>query len=128
MPSKPILRMAVALWILHTYVYDRFTITPRLALMSPVRGCGKTTLLALLDLLVANPYRTDNVTAAAIYHLLDRFPHALLVDEADNLGLLQRFRLSDAHVRRILRFGYLAPDLITKPGGVLLGPAALNRY
>jgi hypothetical protein len=81
-------RMATALWILHSYIFDRFTITPRLALLSPVRGCGKTTLLVLLDLLVANPYRTDNVTAAAIYHLLDRFPHTLLVDEADNLGLL----------------------------------------
>ena len=81
-------RMAVALWVLHTYVFDRFVITPRLALMSPVRGCGKTTLLVLLELLVANPYRTDNVTAAAIYHLLDRFSHALLVDEGDNLDLL----------------------------------------
>ena len=76
------------MWVLHTYVFDRFVITPRLALMSPVRGCGKTTLLVLLELLVANPYRTDNVTAAAIYHLLDRFSHALLIDEADNLHLL----------------------------------------
>jgi hypothetical protein len=81
-------RMALALWVLHSYVFDRFMITPRLALMSPVRSCGKTTLLALLDLLVANPYRTDNLTAAAIYRLLDRFPHALLVDEADNVGLV----------------------------------------
>jgi hypothetical protein len=38
-------RMAVALWTLHTYVFGRFVITPRLALLSPVRGCGKTTLL-----------------------------------------------------------------------------------
>jgi hypothetical protein len=78
-------RIAVALWILHTYVFDRFTITPRLALISPVRGCGKTTLLVLLELLVAEPYRTDNVTAAAIYYLLDRKRHSsLLVDEGDN--------------------------------------------
>ena len=80
--------MAVALWILHTYVFERFPVTPRLALLSPVRGCGKTTLLILLELLVANPYRTDNVTAAAIYHLLDLSPRTLLADEADNLGLL----------------------------------------
>jgi hypothetical protein len=83
-------RIAVALWILHTYVLDRFTITPRLALISPVRGCGKTTLLVLLELLVAEPYRTDNVTAAAIYYLLDRRRRSsLLVDEGDNLGLLR---------------------------------------
>ena len=81
-------RIATALWILHTYVFDRYPITPRLAALSPVRGCGKTTLLILLELLVANPYRTDNMTAAAIYHLLAASPRALLVDEGDNLGLL----------------------------------------
>ncbi len=83
-------RVAVALWILHTYAFDRFTITPRLALISPARGCGKTTLLVLLELLVAEPYRTDNVTPAAIYYLLDRSRRSsLLVDEGDNLGLLR---------------------------------------
>ena len=42
-------RMAVALWILHTHIYNRFTVSPRLVLTSPVRGCGKTTLLVLLE-------------------------------------------------------------------------------
>jgi hypothetical protein len=80
-------RMAVALWILHTHVYEQFPISPRLALLSPVRGCGKTTLLILLEQLVAQPYRTDNTSAAAPYYLLDRRPHALLVDEVENLAL-----------------------------------------
>jgi hypothetical protein len=82
--------MAIALWVLHTYVFYRFAITPRLALLSPVRGCGKTTLLVLLELLVAEPYRTDNVSAAAIYHLLDgRSGPTLLIDEGDNLDLFR---------------------------------------
>jgi len=86
----PAERMTVALWILHTHVFERFTITPRLALLSPVRGCGKTTLLVLLELLAANPYRADNISAAAIYHLLDRKSQStLLIDEADNLDLLR---------------------------------------
>jgi uncharacterized protein DUF3631 len=86
--ATPEERLAIALWILHTYVFDRFDVTPRLAALSPVRGCGKTTLLILLDLLANEPYRTDNVTAAVIYHLLDRQPYSLLIDEGDNLGLL----------------------------------------
>jgi hypothetical protein len=81
-------RMAIALWILHTHVYRGFANTPRLALLSPVRGCGKTTLLVLLDLLVADPFRTDNISAATIYHLIDYRSHTLLIDEGDNLGLL----------------------------------------
>jgi hypothetical protein len=31
---------------------------------------------------------------------------------ADTMEIARRFRLSDAHVRRILRFGYLAPDIV----------------
>ena len=95
-------RMAVALWILHTHVFDRFPITPRLALLSPVRGCGKTTLLVLLELLVANGFRTDNVTAAAIYHHLDHKPHiTLLVDEGDNLDLF-----GNGVLRAVFNAGY----------------------
>jgi uncharacterized protein DUF3631 len=82
-------RMAVALWILHTHVFGRFSITPRLALLSPVRGCGKTTLIILLELLAVDPYRSDNVSAAALYHLLAHREHTLLADEGDNLGLLK---------------------------------------
>jgi hypothetical protein len=64
-------------------------ITPRLALLSPVRGCGKTTLLALIELLVVDPLRTDDISPAAIYHHLDGNPGTcLLVDEADNADLL----------------------------------------
>ena len=81
--------LVIALWILHTYVFDRFSITPRLTLLSPVRGCGKTLLLLLAEMLVDEPFRTDEVTAAAIYHQLDYRPRSvLLIDEADNLGLL----------------------------------------
>jgi Protein of unknown function (DUF3631) len=81
-------RLAIALWILHCWVFDQFVITPRLALLSPVRGCGKTTLLALIELLIPEGNRTDNTTAAAIYYNLDRRPRTvLLVDEADGLDL-----------------------------------------
>jgi hypothetical protein len=41
----------------------------------------------LIELLVAEPYRTDDITPAAIYHHLDRRPRTtLLVDAGDNLG------------------------------------------
>jgi hypothetical protein len=84
----PAQRMAVGLWTLHTYVFRRFKITPRLALLSPVRGCGKTTLLVLLELVAAAADRFDNITAAAVYHDLETRELTLLVDEGDNLGLL----------------------------------------
>ena len=76
---------ALALWTLHTWAFDRFTHSPRLALISPVRGCGKTETLALIELLVRNPWRSDDVSAASIYRqsplpvfLLDEFDQANL--------------------------------------------------
>jgi hypothetical protein len=81
-------RMAGALWAMHSHVFGRFPITPRLALLSPVRGCGKTLLLILLELFTADPYRSDNVSAAALYHELAHRERTLLLDEGDNLGLL----------------------------------------
>jgi hypothetical protein len=79
--------VAVALWVLHAHLYERFLCTPRLALVSPVRGCGKTTLLNVLEHLLSRPHRSDSISPAAIYHLIDQQHYQMLVDEADNLGL-----------------------------------------
>jgi hypothetical protein len=79
--------VAVTLWVLHTHVFNKFMVTPRLALTSPVRGCGKTTLLDIAEKLVARPRKSDSITAASIYHLVDQEHPTLLIDEADNLGL-----------------------------------------
>jgi Protein of unknown function (DUF3631) len=79
--------VAVSLWVVHTFVYHRFTATPRLTLTSPVRGCGKTTLLDLIEALCVRPLKSDSITAASIYHAVDREHPTLLIDEADNLGL-----------------------------------------
>jgi hypothetical protein len=63
-------RVAVALWVLHTYVFERFDITPRLAVLSPASDCGKTRLMVLMKLLVNRPNYSDNVTPAVISDLL----------------------------------------------------------
>jgi hypothetical protein len=84
---KPHEYVAVALWVLHTHVYNQFMVTPRLALRSPVPGCGKTTLFDVLTRLIAMPKKFDLITPAALYRLLDEAHPSLLIDEVDNLGL-----------------------------------------
>jgi hypothetical protein len=97
-------RLAVSLWILHTYVYDQYRETPRLALLSPVNGCGKTTLLSLLGLLVRYGTNTANTTPAVIYYELARNPLTTwLIDEVDNLDL---HRQSNGVVRSVLNMGH----------------------
>src|ERR1700722_8280681 len=84
-------RIAVALWVLYTHVFNRFTISPRLALLSPTNGCGKTETFKLLGLLCARPEQIDATSVAALYWLIDEGgpkPPTILLDEGDNLGLL----------------------------------------
>jgi hypothetical protein len=132
---KPHERIAATLWVLHTHIFERFMISPRLAFTSPVRGCGKTTALAVLEQLVCHPERMDNATPAVIYHLIDRLHGCtLLVDEADNLGLnvngiLRAVLNSGDHkggnIRRVIKgapkkFSIFAPMAIAAIGSLPL--------
>ncbi|MGI8567654.1 MAG: hypothetical protein ACR2KT_00445, partial [Methylocella sp.] len=57
--------LAAALWILHAFCFDAFPCTPRLAITSPEKRCGKTTLLDVIAALVPKALSTANITAAA---------------------------------------------------------------
>jgi hypothetical protein len=79
--------VAVTLWIAHTFLFSRFAVTPRLIFESPVRGCGKTTGLNLIKALGFKTVKTDHITAAVTFRLIDRDRPTLLIDEADNQDL-----------------------------------------
>ena len=124
--------VATALWVLHTHVFQRSVVSPRLAFTSPVNGCGKTTALAVIEQLAFRPERMDNATPAVIYHLIDQLSGTLLVDEADNLGLREngilRGVLNSGHrkggsVRRVIKgapkkFNTFAPMAIAAIGSL----------
>jgi len=71
------------LWIVHTYLLDSFGISPRLAITSPEKQCGKTTLLDVLEHLVWRPLPTTNTSASAIFRVVEISRPCLLADEAD---------------------------------------------
>lgn len=72
-----------ALWAMHTYLVDRFIVSPRLGIQSPTKQCGKTTLLDVLSRLVPRPLPSQNVTPAAIFRVVEAHQPTLLIDEAD---------------------------------------------
>ena len=80
-------RVAMTLWIAHTFKYHEFSVTPRLALISPVRGCGKTTALSIIKALSFNASKLDSITAAVLFRIIDRARACVLLDEVDNLDL-----------------------------------------
>ena len=101
--------LAVALWITHTHVFNKFMVTPRLALVSPVRGCGKTTVLSISKVLCARAEKTDSITAASMFRLIDIKCPTLLCDEADNYGLL-----SNGDFRAVLNSGHRRGGAVTR--------------
>jgi hypothetical protein len=74
---------ASALWILYTHAFEAMTIAPRLAILSPEKQCGKTTLLSVIGCLVPKPLHAANITAAAVFRTIEHIQPTLLIDEAD---------------------------------------------
>src|SRR5438105_4477941 len=63
---------AITLWVVHTYLTDAFSYTPRLALLSRLRGSGKSRCLNVLGVLVRNCLPTFNSSVAALFHTIDK--------------------------------------------------------
>jgi hypothetical protein len=82
---------ACTLWAAHTHALDHFDTTPRLALLSPEPGSGKTRAQEVIETLVPDPMATFNVSAAVLYRSMgeredgtQRRP-TILLDEADTI-------------------------------------------
>lgn len=74
---------AITLWVAHTYLMDVWNVTPLLALRSPTKRCGKTTVLRIVGRLVRRALPASGVSAAAIYRLVEDHEPSLLIDEMD---------------------------------------------
>ncbi len=75
--------VALALWVLLTYVFNHFNICPYLGIVSPVKRCGKTRLVTLLAMLCHRALPASNITPAALFRSIEEWSPTLLVDEAD---------------------------------------------
>jgi len=67
---------------------------------SPIRRCGKTTLMTLLSELVNRPEPASNISSPAFYRAIEELRPTLLIDEADTL------LPGNAQLRGILNSGY----------------------
>jgi hypothetical protein len=74
---------AIALWVLHTWLVNGFTISPRLAVNSPTKGCGKTTILRFLNKVVRRPKRAGSISPPALFRAIEQFQPTILLDETE---------------------------------------------
>ncbi len=76
---------AIALWTVYSHVVVKHGhIAPTLAITSPEKRCGKSTLLTWLYRVVDRPLLASNVTTAAVFRTVDASFPSLLIDEADS--------------------------------------------
>jgi len=93
----------LALWILHTFAFHLRDVTAYVAIESPEKECGKSTLLTVLSRLVNRPAVSSNISSSAFFHAIEELQPTLLMDEADSNLRARR------EMRGILNAGYTKP-------------------
>jgi hypothetical protein len=92
--------VAAALWTVHAHAHAAAAVSPLLALTSPEKRCGKTTMLSLLARLVPRAVLSSNISPASLFRIIERYAPTLLVDEADS------FLRENEELRGLLNSGH----------------------
>jgi Protein of unknown function (DUF3631) len=88
-------RVIYVLWIVFTHVYRKFSVAPRIAVVSEHPDSGKSTALELARLLVFRPNEEALATGAAVRDFLSEGPGTVMLDELDHADKEARQRLQE---------------------------------
>ena len=95
--------IVLALWVIFTWTIDSVGVSPILAISSPEKRCGKTTVISILGNLVCKPLLASNISAAALFRTIELWKPTIIIDEADTF-----IRDSD-ELRGIINSGHTRP-------------------
>ena len=115
--------LAVSLWIIHTHVFDVFDHTPRLQIKSPAMRCGKSTLLRTVAKMVKKPLKTENISTAALFRVIEMHQPTMLIDEADNF-----LKDENDDINGIMNAGFEPGGTWTRTVGEDFEPRAFKVY
>lgn len=76
---------AIVLWTAATHAAPAWNCAPRLDVTSPVKRCGKSRLLDVIEATCHDPLLTVNISPAALVRSIGADPPTLLLDEADTV-------------------------------------------
>jgi hypothetical protein len=95
--AKPHHIVGLSSWALHTHIYRQYGKSPRLAILSPIPNCGKSTVLNILHSMVSNPEKLIDPTTASTFRLAGS--NTLLLDEVNNLTIIKSMKaiLNNGH-------------------------------
>jgi putative DNA primase/helicase len=113
--------VVMALWVAHTYIFDRFDHTGFLAIVSPQRRSGKTTTLTVVSSVVSRPLPAGNVSPAAVYRVIQDQRPTLLVDELDRVA-------RDSDLWTVLNAGHTRGTPVIRTSGDNLEPRSFATF
>jgi hypothetical protein len=97
---------AVTLWTAASHAQPAWEHAPRLAVVSPLKRCGKSRLLDVVAETCHAPLITINATIAAVVRSIGADPPTLLVDEADTLWGTRKQADANEDLRGLLNAGH----------------------
>lgn len=100
--------VAVTLWAAHTHAVHEFDSTPRLALLSPEPGSGKSRTLEVLELLCPHTQAVLSASTAAVFRMIEKERPTLLFDEVDTVFGARGKDDSAEDLRGLLNAGHRA--------------------
>jgi hypothetical protein len=74
---------ALAVWVLHSYTFELRDTVAYVAIESPEKRCGKTTLLSVLAAMACKSLIASNITVGALFRAIHTCTPTLFIDEAD---------------------------------------------
>jgi putative DNA primase/helicase len=104
-------KTVAALWPIHTHIFGRFAITPRLCVRSAAGNCGKTTLFSVHAHWIRRPLMAASATPAVIFRVIEKHKPTMQIDEA--AGMFDEA----GELRRILNTGYRFDGAVLRTSG-----------
>jgi len=74
---------AAALWVAFTWFIDVVEVAPLAVITAPEMACGKSQLRDLLSKIVMRPLSTNNMKAATLFRIAEKWHPSLMLDEVD---------------------------------------------
>src|SRR5262245_4215480 len=113
---------AATLWVGFAWTHDAFVHSPILLVTSKEPNSGKTTLVELLKFLVPRGLSTTEITAAALYRVIDQWRPTLIVDEADVI-----FKQND-ELRAVINSGWTRGSGVIRCSPETLEPEQFSTF
>jgi hypothetical protein len=114
----------VTLWAVHTFIFERFRTTPRLAILAPEKNCGKSTLMDALGCLVCRPLKVDNTTVSPYFRIIEKSKPTLLLDEGDSY--MDKKEMQE--LRGIINSGHKSNGAVLRTVGKDLEPKLFSTF